>query len=138
VRIGRERPLGVTALSIFFTLGTIPSIATALALAFPGAWSDAMWQFKPRAQQDFSLLGVWAIPLMLVVAVACAGAAAGLWKGRRWGYRIALGLLSINLLGDVFNAFVRGDWRTLIGIPIGGAMLAYLLSPAIRKCFGST
>jgi hypothetical protein len=30
---------------------------------------------------------------------------------------------------------VRGDWQTLIGLPIGGAMLAYLLSRRIRDWF---
>ena len=30
-------------------------------------------------------------------------------------------------MGDLLNAFVRNDLRTLIGLPIGGAMIAYLL-----------
>jgi hypothetical protein len=129
------RPLGVTALAIFFGAGTIPSTATALALIFPGAWSEAMWRLKPDAQQDFTRLGALAIPLMIVVAMACAAAAAGLWTRHRWGYRVAIAVLSVNLLGDLLNAVLRGDWRTLIGLPIGGAMLTYLLSRRIREWF---
>ncbi len=129
------RPLGVTALSIFFAAGTIPSSASALALAFPGAWSAAMWRLKPEAPADFARLGQLAIPLMLVVAAACAGAAVGLWTRQRWGHRLAVGVLSVNLLGDTLNAVVRADWRTLLGLPIGGAMLAYLLSHRIRAWF---
>jgi hypothetical protein len=62
-------------------------------------------------------------------------AAVGLWTHRRWGYRVGIAVLSVNLLGDLLNAVVRGDWRTLIGLPIGGAMLAYLLSRRIRNWF---
>jgi hypothetical protein len=132
---GVARPRGVTALSIFSGLGIIPSTASALALAFPGAWSDALWRLKPEAPAQFALLGPLAIPLMIGVALACAGAAVGLWTRQRWGYRLAVGGLGVNLLGDLLNALVRGDWRTLIGLPIGGALLAYLLSKRIREWF---
>jgi uncharacterized membrane protein (DUF2068 family) len=114
-------------LSIFFAAGTVPSTAVVLALLFPGRWSEAMWRIKPEAQQDFARLGVGAVPLMILVAAGCATAAVGLWQRRRWGYWTAVVLLTANLLGDTLNATLRGDWRTLIGLPIGGAMLAYLL-----------
>ena len=123
------------ALSLFFAAGTVPSLASAVAILFPGEWSEAMWRLKPEAQQDFARMGGWAAPLMILVAVACASAAVGLWIRRRWGYRIAVGLLSVNLVGDVLNGLVRGDWRTLIGVPIGGAMLAYLLRRPVRAEF---
>ena len=122
-----RRPAGLTALSIFFALGTIAAAGSAIALAWPGAWSEAMWRIKPEAPADFARLGPLAIPLMLLVAAACAGAAAGVWAGTRWGLRLASGVLGVNLLGDTLNAVVRRDWRTLIGLPVGGAILAYLL-----------
>jgi len=129
---GVLRPRGVTALSVFFALGIIPSTATALALASPGAWSVAMWRVKPEAPVQFARLGPLAIPLMVGVALACAGAAVGLWRRERWGWRLAVTVLGLNLVGDAFNAVVRGDWRTLIGLPIGGAMLAYLFTEPVR------
>ena len=128
-----NRPFGITALAVFFAAGTIPSTATALALTWPGEWSQAMWRLKPEAPAQFASLGPLAIPLMVLVAGACAGAAIGLWTRRRWGYRLALAVLSVNLLGDMLNATVRGDWRTLIGLPIGGGMIAYLLSHRVRQ-----
>jgi hypothetical protein len=131
-----QRPLGVTVVSVLFALGTVPSTATALALTFPGRWSEVVWRLKPEARTEFARLGPWAILLMVVVAAACAGTAAGLWSRQRWGHRLAVIGLGINLLGDTLNAFVRGDWRTLIGLPIGGAILAYLLSRRVREWFG--
>ena len=64
---------------------------------------------------------------MVVVGSACALAAVGLATRARWGVSLALGILIVNLVGDLLNAFVRHDLRTLIGLPIGGAMIAYLL-----------
>jgi hypothetical protein len=130
-----RRPLGVTALGVFFAAGTIPAAASALALARPGAWSEAMWRLKPEAPAEFARLGPLAIPLMVAVAAACAGAALGLWTRRRWGRRLGVGLLTVNLVGDTLNAALWGDWRTLIGLPVGGAMLAYLLSARVRRWF---
>jgi hypothetical protein len=133
-----RRPLGVTALSLFFSAGTIPATLTAVALAWPGAWSEAMWRLKPEAPGQFARLGVLAIPLMVVVGAACVAAAVGLWTRRTWGHRTAIGLLAVNLLGDTLNAVIRGDWRTLIGLPIGGVMLAYLLSHPVRQWFATS
>lgn len=69
----------------------------------------------------------WAVLLMLVVGTACGLAAIGLARGARWGQTLALAVLALNLAGDLIGAGVRRDPRTLIGVPIGGAMIAYLL-----------
>ena len=121
-----RRPVGIIALVAFFAFGTIAAGLTALMLLVPGSWADAIWRVKPSARTDFPALGAVAAPLMLVVSIACAGAAVGLWRGRQWGYRLAIGVLGINLIGDVTNAVLRHDWRMLIGVPIGGAMIMYL------------
>ena len=44
----------------------------------------------------------------------------------------------MNVIGDATTAFVRGDLRTLIGLPIGGALIAYLLSAGVRRQFVAT
>ena len=129
------RPAGLVLLSLFFAFGTLMSTVTAVALAAPGEWSEQLWRLNPAARTGFQAMGHWAVPLMVLVAVACAGAAVGLWLERPWGHRLAVTVLSLNLLGDVSNALIRGDRRTLIGLPIGGAMIAYLLSRRIRERF---
>ena len=131
----RSRPAGVTALSLFFGAGALVSGISAVALAFPGSSLEPMWRLNPEARMAFAQLGPWAVVLMLAVMAACAGAASGLWTGRRWGCWLAAGLLVVNLGGDLLNAVVRGDRRTLIGLPIGGLMLGYLLSRRVRDHF---
>jgi hypothetical protein len=130
-----SRPPGVTALSIFFAACTIPTTASALALAFPRAWSVAMWRLKPEAPAQFARLGPVVIPLMIGVAAACAAASVGLWTRQAWGRGLAISILGVNLLGDTLNAIARGDSRTLIGLPIGGAMLVYLFTSRVRAWF---
>ena len=124
----RRPPAGIAALSIFFAFGAAMTGLTATLLVLPGSPLDAIWNLNPVARDELARIGVWAVALMLLVCIACAAAAIGLWKGAVWGRRLAVGILVVNLIGDVTNAVVRSDPRTLIGIPIAGAMIAYLLS----------
>ena len=80
-------------------------------------------------------MGSWAIVLMFCVATACAISAIGLWIRARWGHRLAIAILLVNMVGDVGNAIVRDDLWTLIGIPIAAMMIGYLLTPGIRRNF---
>lgn len=132
-----RRPAGLIALSGFFALGAVIASATGMAVALPGSDLERLWRLNPQAHAAFLGMGRWALLLMLAVASACALAAIGLWLRARWGHRLAVVLLTVNLVGDASNALIRGDWRTLIGLPIGGALLAYLLSAGIRTHFAT-
>ncbi len=79
------------------------------------------------AHLAFQSLGKMSILLMLIVGAACAFAAIGLARNRLWGRNLGLIILAVNLIGDLTNVFVRHDLRTLIGLPIAGAMIFYLL-----------
>jgi hypothetical protein len=67
---------------------------------------------------------------MTVVGVACALAAIGLARNVRWGRWLGILILVANLVGDVTNAFVRHNLRTLIGVLSAGAMIFYLAREA--------
>ncbi len=120
-------PLGIKLLSIFFAFGAAICLITIVALLSPGGALEPIWRLNPDAHTAFQQIGRLSILLMAVVGSACALASVGLATRARWGHRLALGILSFNLVGDLVNAFVRHDFRTLIGLPIGGAMIAYLL-----------
>ncbi|HZF13816.1 MAG TPA: hypothetical protein VFE33_33910 [Thermoanaerobaculia bacterium] len=105
------RPSGITALSIFFAAGTVISLTCAVALLFPGSFLEPMWRLNPRARDAFGGIGTWVVVLMLTVSVACALASRGLWRGRPWGYRLAVGILVVNLLGDVTNVILGTEPR---------------------------
>jgi len=122
------RPLGVTLLSLFCVFGTLMASLTAVMLLFPGSILDSLWRLNPRSHEEFAVLGLWAVLLMVVIASACATVAFGLWRCARWGYIAAIVGISVNLVGDTMNAVIGHDWRTLIGLPIGGAAIIYLVS----------
>ncbi len=93
-------------------------------MAAGSKWSGDL---NPPARIGFQRMGeALSVLLMTVVGTACAAASFGLTKRRPWGRQLAIGILTVNLLGDSLNALMGHDWRTLIGLPIGGAMIAYL------------
>jgi len=113
-------------LVIFFAAGAVICLVTMLALAFPGGLLEPIWRLKPEARAEFQQLGSASIALMAVVGAACGLAAVGLAKNADWGRRLAIGVLTVNLVGDSLNALLRHDAKTLIGLPIGGLMILYL------------
>ena len=131
----QHAPLGIKLLAAFFAFGAGICLITIVALLFPGGALDPIWRLNPDAHVAFQEIGRLSILLMVVVGSACALAAVGLATRARWGVSLALGILIVNLVGDLLNAFVRHDLRTLIGIPIGGAMIFYLLRARTRAQF---
>ncbi len=123
-----RRPPGITALCFFFLFGTVMSGLGAVMLLFPGSIVEPLWRLNPRAREGFAAMGLCAVLLMGVVCAACGTAALGLRRCKRWGYWTAFAILTINLAGDTTNAVIAHDWRTLIGLPIGGAMVVYLVT----------
>ncbi|SRR6266404_6232824 len=120
-------PLGIKLMAAFFAIGAVICLLTIVMLLFPGSALDSLWKLNPDAHAAFRSLGKLSILLMMIVGAACASAAIGVARRAPWGIPLALSILIVNLVGDSLNAFLRHDLRTLIGLPIGGAMIAYLL-----------
>ena len=130
-----QRSLGVTLLSAFFMFAFLMASLAFVGLLLPGGPLEPLWRLNPTAHAGLSSMGGWGVGLMLVTAVACGIAAFGLWSRARWGRQVAIILIAVNLVSDLLNALVRGDWRTLIGLPIGGAVIWYLSRPRTRAEF---
>ena len=122
-------------LARFFAFGACMCALTIWLLLFPGGALDSLWRLNPEAYAAFQRIGGLSILLMVIVGVACALAAIGLARNAKWGRWLGILILAANLLGDLTNAFVRHDLRTLIGVPIAGAMIFYLakLEPQMTK-----
>ena len=117
----------IKAFAAFFGFGALMCALTIVLLLFPGSSLDALWRVNPEARSSFQSIGNAAFLLMGAVGLGCALAAVGLWRNARWGRQVALVILSINIVGDLLNAVLRRDYRALIGLPIGGAMIFYLV-----------
>src|SRR2546427_13005766 len=132
-----RRPVGLTLLAAFFVFGALMAFLAFLGLLLSGGFLERIWRLNPDAHRALAELGAWGMLLMAAVAIACALAAIGLWIQAQWGRRLAVGILAINLLGDVINAVTRGDLRTLIGIPIGGGpVFFFFLCPHLGRVCG--
>jgi hypothetical protein len=113
-------------LAVFFGFGATMCLLTIVLLLLPGTALDSLWRLNPEARAAFQSLGKFSILLMVIVGAGCAVAAIGLAKDRPWARNLAIFILTVNLVGDLISAFARHDLRTLIGLPIGGAMIFYL------------
>jgi len=118
----------IKLLALFFAFGATMCALTVALLLFPGSALDSLWRLTPDARLAFQSLGSLALVLMGTVGTACLFAAIGLWRAKPWGTWLALIILSINMVGDLTNVFVRHDYRGLIGVPVAGAMILFLLA----------
>jgi uncharacterized membrane protein (DUF2068 family) len=130
-----RRPRRITALSLFFGAGAVISLTAAVGLLFPESFLQSMWRINPRALQAFHSMGPAAVALLTVVSVACGSTALGLWFGKLWGYYIAIMLLAVNLVGDIYNVVSGTEVRAAIGIPIVILVLVFITRPPTRAFF---
>ena len=121
-----KTPIGMKLLALFFAFGTCMCALTLGLLLLPGSALDSLWRLNPEAHVAFQWIGRLSILLMAILGVACALAAIGLARNAKWGRWFGIVILAANLVGDLTNAFVRHDLRTLIGVPIAGAMIFYV------------
>ena len=133
----KTRPFGVIALVLLFAVGTCASFISAVSLAFPGSFLEPIWRLNPSARAGFTRIGPMAVVLMVAVCISCIFTAIGLWLGRHWGYRLAVAMLAVNLCGDVVNVITGTEPRAIIGIPIAGLILFYLLRKRTRNHFNN-
>ena len=114
-------------LAAFFAFGAMMCALVLALLLFSGSPFDSVWRLNPEARLAFRSLGNWSFLLMLTVGIACLFAAIGLWRGALWGTRLAVTILSINIIGDIVNTLFRHDYRALIGLPVGAAIIFLLV-----------
>jgi hypothetical protein len=131
------RPGGIIALSVFFLAGALISFTAGLSLLFPNSIIEPIWRVNPRGYQGLMRSGSWGVALLFAASVSCAAGAVGLWRRARWGHRVAVTLIAINLLSDVANSVLGTEPRAVVGVPIAFALLLYLISKRVRKYFAA-
>ena len=132
------RPFGITLLSIFSFASTGITLLAALSLLFPNRALESIWRLNPRARVDLGAIGLWAVLLFFCIGVTCLIVGIGLWRGKRWGYLLAMVGLCINALGDLINALSAREPRAIVGVPVVILILAYLLTRRVKGFFSNT
>ena len=95
-----------------------------------------MWRLNPRGREGLGTLGPWGAALLGAASLACALSAAGLWRGARWGRRLAIAVLVVQLAGDLLNVVTGVDRRAAFGLPVALALLLYLSGRRVGAYFG--
>ena len=123
-------------MGIFLFFGAIMAGLAATTLLWQGTALDRIWILNPAAHAQLAPLGGIVGILFLLLGTALATAGVGWFRRRLWGWRLAVAIIAIQVLGDVVNC-VRGDWlRGGTGVIIAGALFLLLLRPRIRTAFG--
>lgn len=120
---------------LFFGFGALASGLSAVLLVNPGSPLEFIWRMNPRAHEGFLHMGIWAPLLMAAVCIACAASAYGFFAGRQWGLRLGVGLLLVNLVGDVANAALGIELRALVGVPVVALLIWYLTTRKVKAFF---
>jgi hypothetical protein len=122
-------------MGIFLFFGASMASLAATTLLWRGTALDRLWTLNPTACKQLAPLGRIVGILFLVLGAAIITAGIGWFRRRLWGWRVAVAIISTQVLGDVVNC-VRGDrLRGGTGVIIAGALLLFLLQPRIRAMF---
>jgi hypothetical protein len=126
---------GLTAVGIFLLFGATMAILAATTLLWRGTPLDRLWYLNPIAYKQLAPLGSAVGILFLLLGTALAAAGIGWFRRRLWGWRLAVVIITTQVLGDVVNC-MRGDWlRGGTGFVIAGALLLFLLRHKVRTAF---
>ena len=131
----QTRPLGITALIIFFLVGALISFLAGLSLLFPFTLFEAMWRVNPHGHEGLLRMGLWGVVLLFAASASCAAAAVGLWRRSRCGHILAITLIAVNLLSDLINTVFGVEPRAIVGVPIALLIILYLLTKRVRNYF---
>lgn len=123
------------AIGIFLFFGMAMAALAGTTLLRPGTDLDRIWLLNPRAHSQLAYLGPRIGLAFLLLALALGATAIGWFQKKKWGWRLAVCIIGIQVLGDLVN-LLSGDFiRGVPGVVIAGAVLAYLCRSTIKELF---
>ena len=124
--MNRNRPVDLTALSLFFAFGGFMCVVAAIMIYLAGGL-HSFWMLVPA----IATLGTQAVSWLALVSIACFCVAVGLWRSSHWGFLGASMLLVVALIAHFWRAVATADWgRLVIIVTIGVLVGLYLRSRA--------
>ena len=94
-----------------------------------------MWLLNPRAYRELAPLGRGVGALFLLLSAALALAVVGWFKRRLWGWRLTVGIIGTQVLGDLVNVMRGQVVAGGIGVAVAGALLIYLSRANVKAVF---
>jgi hypothetical protein len=128
----------MTALGIFLLFGSVMASLAGTSLVWPGKIFDRMWEVNPRAYNQLAPYGKTVGILFVLLGITLAFSGVGWFKRRVWGWRLVVIIIVTQVLASFVTALMGGVTRGLVGAIISGALLFYLLRPAVRATFSTS
>ena len=126
-------PTPLRAVGVSLVFGATMAALAALTLFWRGTLLDWAWTLNPLAYAQFSTQPRRFGSMFVLLSFTLTCAAVGWFRLRRWGWILAVTIISIQLAGDFVN-LLRADLpRGITGFLIAGGLLVYLLRPRVRK-----
>ena len=123
-------------MGIFLIFGALIATLAGTTLVWPGTALDRIWSLNPRAYAELTPLGRVVGMGFILFGMTLAVTAVGWFKRCLWGWRLAVGIIAAQVLGDVVNVSRGRIVAGGIGAIIAAVMLFYLLGDAVRSAFG--
>jgi hypothetical protein len=130
-----KAPNGIIAVGIFLFFAAIMASLAGTTLIWRGTTLDRLWSLNPRAHKELAPHGRAAGIPFVFLGVTLAVAGVGWFKRRLWGWRLAVSISAVQVLGDLVNVFVGDLVRGGVGLIIAGVLLMYLLRTEVRPVF---
>jgi len=140
IRNARDRPVGsvaagIAALGVFWVFGATMAALAGGTLTWPGTTLDRMWVLNRPAYESLAPLGHLVGPLFLLLSGLLLVTAVAWFRRSRWGWRLGVAILSVQVTGDAVN-LVRGDYlRGVTGVVIASGLLVFLCQRRVREEF---
>ena len=100
-------------MGIFLFFGAFMASLAATTLVWRGTALDRLWTLNPTVYKQLALLGRIVGILFLVLGAALITAGIEWFRLRLWGWRVAVVIISTQVLGDVVNKLRGLGGRTL-------------------------
>ena len=126
---------GVIAIGVFLVFGSAMALLAGITLVRPGTILDCVWALNPHAYSQLSLAGKAVGVLFLLLSGALVIAGVGWLRRRKWGWALAVVIISTQVLGDLVNALRGQVLQGFIGVLLAGALLLYMTRPQVRVVF---
>jgi hypothetical protein len=127
-------PRGITAMGVFPFFGAAMAGLSGITLVWPGTALDQARVLNPLAHRELAPHG-WMVGIPFLLLGATLFTAGVGWFRRLWGWRLAVALIAVQVLGNIVNLFLGRVAEGATGLVIAGALLGYLLLPRVKSVF---
>jgi hypothetical protein len=132
-----SRPLGFTAMGLFFVFGATMAADAAITLLDPGTVLDGLWALNKAGHARLAGLGKMAGLGFVVLSATLASASVGWFRRRYWGWVLGTTIIAITAAGDLVNLVIGERWKGAVGVVIAPLVLVYMTRDGVRSYVGA-